>query len=298
MNDARKKTILANVVLLFVAMIWGGGFVAGKMAVSGTTPFAVLAYRFGFSALLMFILFARRILHCNHATAKRGLGIGVLQAFAMGVQLAGLQYTTSAKQAFLCTAYVAMVPFISWILFRKKVEIRALLSGLTALMGIALISLNGTLSIGIGDGLSLGFAVLFGVQIVLIGKFADAQTDIFAFSFFQFLAAAGLALMVCILRGEDMAIHGSEALIGVFYLIVPNTIFAFVAQNIVQRYTTDTMASLILSLESLFGFLCSVIYYHETPSLRFFVGAALCFAAILMNLTKGKRKVSDTQGGS
>lgn len=171
-------------------------------------------------------------------------------------------------------------------------------SGLTALMGIALISLNGTLSIGIGDSLSLGFAVLFGVQIVLIGKFADAQTDIFAFSFFQFLAAAGLALMVCILRGEDMAIHGSEALIGVFYLIVPNTIFAFVAQNIVQRYTTDTMASLILSLESLFGFLCSVIYYHETPSLRFFVGAALCFAAILMNLTKGKRKVSDTQGGS
>lgn len=281
-----RKNILANITLFIVAVIWGGGFVAGKMALSGTTPLVVIAYRFGFAALLTFLIFSKRIIHCDLSTVKKGLGIGTLQAAALGIQLTGLQYTTSAKQAFLCTAYVAMVPFISWILWRKKIAVRELASGFIALMGIALISLQGSLRIGLGDSLSLGFALLFGIQIVLIGKFSDEKTDIFAFTFFQFLSAAFWALLICIVRGENLLIYGREAFAGVVYLILLNTVFAFIAQNIAQRYTTDTMASLILSLESLFGFLCSVIYYYETPGFKFFAGAILCFAAILINSCK------------
>lgn len=221
---------------------------------------------------------------------KKGICIGVLQAVALGVQLSGLQYTTSAKQAFLCTAYVAMVPFISWILLKKKVTAREIIAGFIALSGIALISLQGSFNISPGDGLCLIFAFLFGIQIVLIGKFMDDITDIFAFTFFQFLSAFILALSVCIIRGESLAITGTEAFIGVSYLILFNTIIAFIAQNIAQLYTPDTMASLLLSLESLFGFMFSIIYYHETPCLKFFAGAFLCFIAILINVYKGKNK--------
>ena len=53
-----KKAIFANIALFFVALIWSGGFVAGKMSITGTTPFAVLVYRFGVSALLTFIIFS------------------------------------------------------------------------------------------------------------------------------------------------------------------------------------------------------------------------------------------------
>ena len=119
-----------------------------------------------------------------------------------------------------------------------------------------------------------------------MNKFSDEKTDIFAFTFFQFLSAAFWALLICIVRGENLLIYGREAFAGVVYLILLNTVFAFIAQNIAQRYTTDTMASLILSLESLFGFLCSVIYYYETPGFKFFAGAILCFAAILINSCK------------
>ncbi len=284
-----KKTIFANIALFFVALIWGGGFVAGKMSITGTTPFAVLVYRFGAAALLTFIIFFKRIIRCDFSTIKKGVCIGALQAVALGVQLSGLQYTTSAKQAFLCTAYVAMVPFISWILLRKRVTAREVVAGFTALLGIALISLQGSLNIGLGDGLSLIFALLFGIQIVLIGKFMDDKTDIFAFSFFQFLSAFILALSVCLIRGESLVIGGTEALIGVGYLILFNTVLAFIAQNIAQRYTTDTMASLLLSLESLFGFAFSILYYRETPDFKFFAGAFLCFIAILINSYKRKK---------
>ena len=279
---SNRKRLLANITLFIVAIIWGGGFVAGKAALSGSTPIAVIAYRFGFAALLTFFIFSKRIIHCDLSTAKKGLGVGTLQAAALGVQLTGLQYTTSAKQAFLCTAYVAMVPFISWILWREKIAVRELISGFIALIGIALISLQSSMRIGLGDSLSLGFALLFGIQIVLIGKFSDEKTDIFAFTFFQFLSAAFWALLICMVRGESLMIHGKEAFVGISYLILLNTVFAFIAQNIAQRYTTDAMTSLILSLESLFGFLCSVIYYHETPKFKFFAGAILCFAAIMI----------------
>ena len=176
-----------------------------------------------------------------------------------------------------------MVPFISWILLKKKVTAREIIAGFIALSGIALISLQGSFNISPGDGLSLIFAFLFGVQIVLIGKFMDDITDIFAFTFFQFLSAFMLALSVCIIREESLAITGTEAFIGVSYLILFNTIIAFIAQNVAQLYTTDTMASLLLSLESLFGFMFSIIYYHETPDLKIYAGAFLCFIAIMIN---------------
>ena len=71
--QSKKYTALANITLFLVAIIWGGGFVAGKMAISGTTPFAVLVYRFGVSALLTFVVFFKRIIRCDPDTVKKGL---------------------------------------------------------------------------------------------------------------------------------------------------------------------------------------------------------------------------------
>lgn len=281
--ENKRKVFIAKISLFLVAIIWGGGFVAGKMAIGGTTPFVVLTYRFGVAAIICFIIFFKRIIHTNKSTIKRGLTIGAIQFVALAVQLTGLQYTTSAKQSFLCTAYVAMVPFISWIIVKRKIKAKEILSGFIALFGIGLISLNGSLSIGLGDSLSLGFALLFGIQIVLIGKFGDDKTDAFALTFFEFLSAGLLALIVCICKGDSLIINNTESIIGVGYLILFNTIVAFIVQNVAQRYTSDTYASLVLSLESLFGFISSILYYHEAPNFKFFIGAALCFIAIVIN---------------
>lgn len=285
-----NKKLIANIALFLVAIIWGGGFVAGKMALTGSTPFVVIAYRFCIAAIITFIIFFKKIIHCNPDTVKKGLLIGIIEFAALAVQLTGLQYTTSAKQSFLCTAYVAMVPFISWIILKQKVKGKEILSGFIALIGIGLISLEGSLSIGLGDSLSLGFALLFGIQIVLIGKFVNADTDAFVLTFFEFVSAGVLSFLVCIIRGDNLILQGNESFIGVAYLILFNTVVAFLVQNTAQRFTTDTLASLILSFESLFGFALSIIYYHEKPTIKFFIGAVLCFAAILINSYK-KNKV-------
>ena len=284
----KKKERAANFLLLLVAIIWGGGFVAGKMALTGLGTAAVLLYRFSMATLLCGMCFFGRISRTPRDTAIKGCMIGALQMAAQAVQLVGLQYTTAAKQSFLCTAYVVLVPFLSWMVLRKRPQPKAFLAGFIALAGIGLICLRGSLNIGFGDGMSLGFAALFGLQIVLVGIFVGKDADSIQLSFFQFLTASVIAGAACLVRGESLLPMGGESLAGILYLGILNTFVAMAGQNVGQKYTSDTTASLIISLESLFGFAFSVLYYHEQLEWRMLAGGALCFAAILINTTQGK----------
>ena len=284
-----SRSLRGGCMLLLAAVIWGGGFVAGKMALTTLTPFAVLAWRFGSAGVLCFLLFARRILRTPRRTALCGCAIGCIQVCALGLQLTGLQYTTSAKQSFLCTAYVALTPFVSALLLRTRVDRRAVAAGLLSLGGIGLICLSGSLTLQFGDALSLGFAALFAVQVVLTGRFVAKDTDSIQFSFFHFLTAAVLSLALCLVRGDVLMCFGRESLIGVAYLALLNTLAAFLLQNAAQKWVKDTTASLLISLESVFGFLCSVLYYHDVLSARLLIGGALCFCAVLLNSVRREK---------
>ena len=286
----KNKQTAANLTLLLVAAIWGGGFIAGKMALTGLSPAAIIAYRYGMGALMCGIIFWKRVAKTSKDVMKKGILIGALQAAGQAVQLIGLQYTSSANQSFLCSAYVAFVPFISWAMIGKRPKIKSFVAGATALAGIGFISLKESFTIGIGDSLSVLFAVIFGIQIVLIGKLVDKDSDIAGLTFFQMLTAALAGFAVCIVQGGLTLDIGKEAIIGVVYLGVLNTFVAFMAQNYAQKYAKDTTAALIMSMESLFGFLFSVLYYKEVITVKFLAGSALCFAAVLMNTIEKGRK--------
>jgi len=287
---ARNKELTANIILLIVAIIWGWGFVAGKQALTTLSPWAVLMYRFTMASVLCLVFFGRRIARTPRSTAIRGCLIGAMQMCALAVQLIGLQYTTPAKQSFLCTAYVALVPFLSWMVLRRRPQARAFGAGIIALAGLGLISLKGGegLAMGFGDAMSLGFAVIFGLQIVLTGVFMKEDADSIQLSFFQFIAAAVLSAAVCLASGTDLTTFTGESLMGILFLGVLNTFVALIGQNMGQKYAADTTASLILSLESVFGFIFSVLYYGESVSWRMVAGGALCFAAILINTVRKK----------
>ena len=284
----KKKELAANILLLIVAIIWGWGFVAGKQALSTLSPLAVLMYRFTMASVLCLVFFGRRIVSAPRSTAVKGCIIGTMQMCALAVQLIGLQYTTPANQSFLCTAYVVLVPFLSWLVLHKRPQAKAFLAGFIALAGIGLISLKGGLAVSFGDSMSLAFAVIFGLQIVLTGIFVKENVDSVQLSFFQFISAAVISGVACIIGGVEITTFTGESLTGMLFLGIVNTFMALIGQNIGQRYTKDTTASLILSLESVFGFVFSVLYYGEAVSWKLAVGGALCFAAILISTVDKK----------
>lgn len=280
--SAKQQSILANLGLLLAAAIWGGGFLAGKFALAEYEPFTILAFRFLGSALCLGLIFCRSLRHTAKNVAKKGMLLGILQFVGLSVQLAGLDRTTPGKQSFLIASYVMFVPFLSCFLLRKRINGRELLAAILTLAGIGCISLNESLTIGLGEGLSVGFAFLFALQIVLVSIFARNEDPI-RLSFFQFLSAGLLASVTALLTDGIPQSCSLLTLGSLLYLIVPNTVLAFTIQNVAQRYTSETATAILLSLESMFGFLFSVWFLKEPVTAKVVLGCILIFAAVLLS---------------
>ncbi len=281
----KKKMFAADVVLLIVAAIWGGGFVAGKMALTELSPAAVLFYRFSGAALAVGILFFPRIRAEWRENIRAGLLLGVLQFTGLLVQLVALQYTTPAKQSFLAATYVVFTPLTAWLVSREKFSGKDIRTALLALLGVGLISLNSTLSIQIGDPITLGFALIFSLQIVLTGKFVKGG-DALVLAFFQFVTSAVLSLVTVLVTGTPLHITAGNALYGVLYLAFINTALAISLQNRMQCYTRSSHTALILSLESVFGLVFSILFYHDSVTLQMGIGCVLILTALVISKTK------------
>ncbi len=286
-HSSKTAMLAADITLFLVAAIWGGGFIAAKEALTTMTPFGILSTRFLLSSIIMLILFFPAIRACSKKDVQFGVIIGMIQYISFIFQLKGLALTTVEKQSFLVTAYVIFVPFFSWIAARNAVRRRDILCALLAFVGLGLLCLHsGNFLPNTGDLLSLGFAVGFAVQIVYVGNFVK-NANIFAMTFIQFLTTGLLALPFLDVSGLLAA--DTAAIYGIAYLVLFNTAFAFLAQNIAQQYTTDAHASLLISLESLFGFLLAVWFYHDAVTLQELCGCTLMMAAIILSKLNGKR---------
>ncbi len=278
----KKKMLAADFVLLIVAAIWGGGFVAGKMALSELTPAAVLFYRFSGSALAVGILFFPRIRKHWRKNIRAGFLIGFLQFIGLLVQLIGLQYTTPAKQSFLASTYVVFTPLTAWIIAKEKFSKKDIKVALLALLGVGLISLNKQLSIQIGDPITLGFALIFSMQIVLTGKYVKSGDSI-VLAFFQFVISAFLSLITVLITGTNLKITTVPSLSGVLYLAFINTALAICLQNLMQRYTKSSHTALILSLESVFGLAFSILFFHDVVTFQMGIGCILILIALILS---------------
>ena len=272
----------ADGILFIVAIIWGGGFIAGKVALETASPQWILFIRFGLAALVIGLLFFRTIKKSGISCMGWGFALGFIQFVALFIQLFALQYTTTAKQSFLAATYVLFTPFIAWLLLRKKITRFDYIASVLALAGVALLSLRGSQEIQIGDFITLGFSIAFSVQIVLIGK-VSRDHEIIPLTFYQVLGTAifsGLAVLFTDLPDGGVSIRSA---LGMLYLGILNTAVAFGLQNFAQRYTSEAHAALLLSLESVFGLAFSVLFYHEIITLQMGLGCGLIFIALLVS---------------
>ena len=272
----------AGLGLVFVAMIWGSAFVVVKSA-TATVPTALLIfYRFGIASVLMGALFFRRLRGLTASDFKWGLLIGFQTFLAFALQTGGVKRTTAGKNAFLTTAYCVIVPFLYWAVRREKPRRAQLFSAFLCIAGIGLLSLETGGNVNLGDLLSLACSFVFAIQIVTIGILTE-NADPIRLCFTQTAATAALALPAALFTGPLPAALPAGSVFSLLYLGVVSTMLTTVLQNICQKYTPPSKASLIMSLESVFGTVCGILVLHEGLSLRTFAGFALIFAAIVLS---------------
>ncbi|WP_352399622.1 DMT family transporter [Anaerotignum sp.] len=292
MND-KKKAFLADCALVLAAICWGGGFIAGDIAVQHFSTFYILAIRFLAAALIMFLFFGRIIRRCGKAEIKSGFILGTLFFLVMPLQVIALKYTTPSKQAFLLAGYAAMVPFISWIVLKNRPKINAFVAGILVMIGIGLISLNSSMSIELGDGLSLGFSFCYAVFVVLTGIFAGKCNPL-GLSFFSYLSTGVFSLCAALIFEDVPKVFPPAGVISLVYLAIINTAVAYTLQNVAQKYTTDTHTAILLSTESLFAFIFGVCFYGDPFTPQILIGGLIVFSAVIISEVRWKKRPKET----
>lgn len=283
--EDKKKMLLADLALLLAAACWGGGFVAGDIAAENFSPFFIMAVRFTGAALFMGLLFRRHVKNSTKEDWKAGLILGSLLFVAQPVQIIALKYTTPSKQAFLITTYVIIVPFVSWLVLRKRPGIKAFVAGVLALVGIGLISLSGSLGIELGDGLTLLFSLLYSFLIVATGILAKRVNPL-AMSFFQYLTTGVLSIGTTLLFEERAMVFPAAGIGALVYLLSINTVVAYTLQNVAQRYTSDTHSAVLISTESVIGYFCGVVLYGDPFTPKVLMGGLIVFSAVLLSVVE------------
>ena len=275
------KQYLGDVLLLITAVVWGSGFVVTAIALEHLTAYQVMAGRFVLATLILCVLFHRKLRTLSRSVLWKGAVLGTILFVAFALQTVGLEYTTPSKNAFITAVNVVIVPVIAYLVFKRRIDRHEGLGSVLALAGIGFMSLQGSMTINIGDFLTLLCAVGFAFDIFYTNLFVKKE-DALSLTIVQFATASILSVGAVLVLGEVPAGLSGAAIWPVVYLAVFSTTIAYVCQNIAFRYTTPTKAAVILSLESFFGTAMSVLFLHEVLTGRMVLGAVLILTAILI----------------
>lgn len=280
-----QNSRLGRLSLLGATLIWGSSFIILKSTLDSVPTLWVLAFRFTGAALLMALIGIKELRKLDLQYLKRGLGLGTALFAAYTLQTFGLEYTTPGKNAFLTATYCVIVPFMWWFFTKKRPDAYNISAALICICGMALVSLDGGLSLGLGDALTIFCGFFYALHIILTARAVEGRSPVLL-SMLQF-AVAGLWCWISapLVSAFPQGVPAS-AWWSIAYLCFICTGICFLLQTIGQKHTPPQTASIILTLESVFGTLLSVIFYHEQLSFKTVTGFVLIFIAVLISETK------------
>ena len=291
----KRGELLHTLALLVCAAIWGSAFVAQSVGAEYVGAFTFLAVRNWIAVVFLIpVIFVRDTIlkkrgrpsvRPANRTQRRfllmgGAACGFFLCAASAFQQVGILYTTTAKAGFITALYVVIVPILS-VFFGKSVKSRIWMCVALAVLGLYLLCMRGELSLSFGDGVVLVCAFLFACQIMTVDYFAP-QVDTVRLSQTQFLVTALLST-VCMLLFEDLSTDSLiRALPSIAYAGVMSSGVAYTLQIIGQQNLNPAIASITMSLESVFAALAGWIVLGQSMTVRELAGCVLMFAAIIL----------------
>ena len=280
----------ANFILIFVTILWGGGFLATDGALDSMSPFYIMMIRFSGAALFPCFVCWKKLRQLSFQQVRNGCIVGIFLFLAFAFQTFGLKYTTPSKNAFLTATNVVFVPYLLWLLLKRKPTKKEMIASVGCVFGIALLTLRiDAFTINIGDVLSLICAVFFALHIISLERYSGYM-DALCLTTLQMFSAAVLSIICALIFEQPPAMINSKAVVSVLYLIFVSTLLAFLLQTYAQKFTSANTASLILSMEALFATIFSFIFLHEVITLPMILGGCLILGSVIYIEYKPSKK--------
>ena len=294
----KNQKIKGNLLLLLTSFIWGTSFIAQSVGVETISPTAFNGIRslIGSIALLPVILFmdiSKKRNNIESAPINKtliigGIVCGICLCLASTLQTAGMVYTSPGKSGFITALYMVIIPIIH--LFTGKKPSPIVWSAvIVALVGMYLLCLDSDLTINKGDVMTMFCAVIFSFHILAIDYFSP-KVDGVKLSCLQFFVCGMINVVWMFFDSPQPELKPIlNCWVSLFYSGVLSCSVAYTLQIIGQKYTDPTSASILMSLESVFSTLSTVILVGlgwqltgGTLSVREISGCILMFAAILL----------------
>ncbi len=277
-------------MLLLCAIIWGFAFSAQRTASGHLSAISFNGLRFFLAVgVLLVTVFAFdfvkkkkgiAIIGWNKDTLIGGAICGVALFIANNLQQYGVSLTSVGKASFITTLYIVIVPVLA-LLMRRRPSIICRFAILVAVVGFYLMCMTENLSVTTGDFMVLLCAFVFSFQILFIDIYAQ-HADPVKLTFVQFLVAAIISVPAMAIDGFPAAADINASIISVLYVGILSAGVAFTLQTAGQQRTEPAIATLLMSLESVFGLIGGVIILYESPTVRELAGCLLVFIAVFM----------------
>lgn len=291
-----KVNTKRNSFLLFLtACIWGLAFVSQSKGMEYMDPFTFNGVRslIGAVTLLVFIGIRSKVTGSRVAKEDRkqtllaGISCGVILTIASTLQQFGIAHTTVGKAGFITTLYIIFVP-MAGVLFGKRVSKVVWLAAFMAAVGMYLLCMSESLTIGMGDVLVFLCAIFFTAHIMVIDYFSP-KTDGVVVSCIQFLVCGIICTVCAFIWGSPAWSQLSSGAGALLYAGVMSCGVAYTLQIVGQKGVNPTVAALLLSLESVVATVAGVIAYRlgflgTDQSMTFpqVIGCVVVFAAVVL----------------
>lgn len=295
-GSKNSKTLFASFLMILAALVWGASFVAQSQGLEQVGCFTFLAFRSYLASVallpvaLIFYIKGKKSGEGSHGeyksffskrTVVAGIICGAIMFTGLALQQFGIANSSVGKSGFLTTLYILVVPIIGGIFFKKKIRPIMWFFIAIALAGMFCLCVSDTGSFTFGDIMLLGCAVAFGFHIVVIGYYADSVDGV-RMSFFQFITSSVLGTVTMLLFETPDPEVLKSIWFSLFYTGVMSSGVAFTLQIIAQKNLSETVTSLLMSLESVFAALSGALFLHEKLTTQQLIGCVLVFAATVL----------------
>lgn len=305
MTQTRKNSLIGSIFLALAAIIWGSSFVAQTAGAEFVGPFTFISVRslLGSVALLpvIFVMdtFKKKSKPEEYKKMTKadykylfmgGTACGVVLCAASCLQQLGIDGGTApGMAAFITALYILLVPIFSVFIGKKIRPIIWVCVGVSVVALYLLCVKDGGKVQG-SDLYVLACAVCYAIHILVIDK-VSPKLDGVRLSALQFFVAGVIALVIMFLT-EDPTLDALKAAApSIAYSGIMSSAVAFTFQILGQQKTEPTIATMIMSLESVFGVLTAMIVLSQVPTARETLGCILMFAAIIVAQLPEKKKI-------
>ncbi len=288
-----KRKYIYTLLLLLAAIIWGAAFVAQSVGNELIGPLTFSGVRVTMGGLVLLPVI--RVLDIRQGRGKQpllplktdknlrvgGLVSGFFMFMAANLQQIGISYTTVGKAGFITSLYVALVPLFAVIFFRRRYGMLTWAGLGLALCGMYFLCMQGGFSVGYGDLLILLCAVCYSWQILALDHYSPLVDGV-RLSCWQLLTCGALSV-VCMFLFEKPTLSGIlSAWLPLCYAGILSCAVAYTLQVVCQAELEPALASLLMSLESVFSALFGWLILRQALSPRELFGCALTFGAVLL----------------